>query len=724
MSEKKRNSFGGAGEEFLKGSSLVSSNSDIEDQISMLMSHANLMETMKTLDFAVSYYQEKNFLRGEQYGYKPFIVKLDTALQVLGIHIQVIPDRAKGTYRVKAKGEIVYLYNPKDDITLKEFVPEYHIDQEAKMGEPFRSPYLSFRIDFPEDRDYDTRTKYTFMISSIEGLAGYYRSRTVAAPQSDESNIVVISTTGEVVQKEIDYINALMRTFIDREQYRQNQKGLRTISFIDEQLDTAQTTLQQAEAGVQLAQSGSGVLGDASMRSDQLFSDRSRLQSERTRIQARIDYLGYVVQTMEQSSAGGTYPMAPSASSVDVPVMNSLITQYNNDVNELAQKNLVERQATPTTVALRRKVQTGREQITNTAKGLLVEAQAELRAVAGQIGSISSQLYALPASSRRLEGAQRTYALKEELYTYLAQKRAEAQIAVASEEVDKLVVDRAMLASFGPVAPDKKVVLGGALLVGLVLPLGFILLRDLMNDRIADLEELKRLSPIPVLSTIPTSKRKRVLPDEPKSLLAESFRTARINLQYLDPGQSKQVLGFTSSSSGEGKTFCAINMATVMAMTGKRTVLIDADMRRPRVADYLGLQEGPGLSTYLIGECTLDQALRPSDIAGLDVITAGPLPPNPLELVEQPRLEKLFAELRTRYDQIVVDSSPMGLVSEFVVLLRHVDVSLYVVRQGHTRRGQLRLINEMYAGKKVEHMDLLLNDVKTEHGEGYGYYAE
>jgi capsular exopolysaccharide synthesis family protein len=182
-------------------------------------------------------------------------------------------------------------------------------------------------------------------------------------------------------------------------------------------------------------------------------------------------------------------------------------------------------------------------------------------------------------------------------------------------------------------------------------------------------------------------------------------------------------VGFTSSSSGEGKTFCAINMATVMAMSGKRTVLIDADMRRPRVAEYLQLKAGPGLSTYLIGECTLPEALQKSDIPGLEVIAAGPLPPNPLELVEQPRLEQLFADLRDRYDMIIVDCSPMGLVSEFVVVMRHLDVSLYVVREGFTRRGQLRLINEMHAAKKVEHLDLLLNDVKGDHS-GYGYYTE
>ena len=197
-------------------------------------------------------------------------------------------------------------------------------------------------------------------------------------------------------------------------------------------------------------------------------------------------------------------------------------------------------------------------------------------------------------------------------------------------------------------------------------------------------------------------------------------------MQYLNPNAQRQVVGFTSSTSGEGKTFCALNMATVMALTGKRVVLIDADMRRPRVAETLGMEIDKGLSTFLIGECTLDQMVRPTDIPGLDVIAAGPIPPNPLELVELPSMENLFRELRSKYDHIVVDASPMGLVSEFVIIMRHVDITLYVVRQGYTRRGALRLINDMHKEKKVERIELILNDVTAGagYGEGYGYYTK
>jgi capsular exopolysaccharide synthesis family protein len=270
------------------------------------------------------------------------------------------------------------------------------------------------------------------------------------------------------------------------------------------------------------------------------------------------------------------------------------------------------------------------------------------------------------------------------------------------------------------------VVLGGAFAIGFIIPLLLLMLMDLVNDKIGGLDELKRLTAIPILATIPSSKRKRITPDEPKSLLAESFRTARINLQYLNANAPRQVVGMTSSTSGEGKTFCSINLATVITLSGKRTLLIDADMRRPRVHEYLELPDGPGLSTLLIGECTVEQAIRRSGIQGLDVITAGPIPPNPLELVESPRMAELFAKARERYDHIVVDASPMGLVSEFKIIMGHVDVILYVVRQGHTRRPMLRNVNELYHDGKLPHANMILNDVKAGdgYGEGYGYYTK
>ena len=725
MSEKSRSSFGASQDDFIKGVSYLRGSTDIEDQISVLTSRSNITKTLKRLDLGINYFETDNLLTVEKYEYPPFFVKLDTlALQVTDIPVHVSVDRVKGTYRVKAKGRNVQLYNVQKQEVMPEFIPDYEVDQTVAVGQPFVAKNLGFTIEFPEDRQYDGKDHF-FIIRNLDGLVNEYRGKVLAEPLSDKSNIVVLRSKGEVVQKERRFLNKLMDTYIEGELYKQQQKGLKTINFIDQQIGTVSDSLRQAENSIVGFRGSSGGMMSATGTSDQLFSERSRLEDERSILMRRRSYCRSVLEKVRGASDLRNVP-APSSSGIDDPVLNNLVLDVIKLSADLAAANLSTVRSNPTVIAMERKLRNMTASLAQTAESLVQQADISIADVNRRLGRIGYEFNQLPENERRLGNIERQFKLSEGLYNYLMEKRAEAGIAIASDQIDKVVVDEARQQGLGPVAPDKKVVLGGALVLGLLLPMGFIILRDFFNDRVVDADELKRLSPVPLLAMIPTSKRKRVLPDEPKSMLAESFRTARINLQYLNVGAQRQVIGFTSSMSGEGKTFCAVNMATIMALSGKRTLLIDADMRRPRVAEALELGEGSGLSTYLIGEADMQGLVRTTNIPGLEVITAGPIPPNPLELVEQERLSDLFRTMRGSYDHIIMDASPMGLVSEYVILMRHVDVTLYVARQGVTRRSALRLISEMFQERKVANVNLLLNDVKPGqgYGEGYGYYTK
>jgi capsular exopolysaccharide synthesis family protein len=725
MSEKGRNKLGGS-EEFLKGSSLLGGNSDIEDQVEVLTSFTNMTKTLKRLDFGISYFERKNFLTNEKYEYPPFYVVLDTvAVQVYGIPIHVSVDREAGTYRVKAKADYAPLYNVQKQVELEGFIVDYDIDQEARIGEPFVAEGLSFSIEFPEDRDYGPGITHYFTINALDALVAEYRAKTVAVPLSDESNIVHVSSTGQVSSKEKQFLNKLLETYIEGELYRRNQKGLKTINFIEDQIGIVSDSLRNVETSMEGFRGSSGGMMSAISTSDALFQERSRLERERSMLLSRRQYCTSIMEKIRSSSDLRNVP-APSSSGIDDPVLNNLVLEITRLSAELAALNLTTVKSNPTVIAMERKVKNLSASLAQTAESLVEQVNISLQEVDRNLSRLNYQFNQLPENERKLGNITRKFKLSESLYNYLMEKRAEAGIAIASDQVDKFIVDEARNVTGKPIKPARKQVLGIALLLGLLVPVLIILIRDFFNDTITDIDQLKRLTPIPVLATIPNTKRKRILPDEPKSLLAESFRTTRINLQYLNPGALRQVVGITSSTSGEGKTFSAINLATVMALSGKRVLLIDADMRRPRVAETLELAQGVGLSTYLIGECRLEEMVQRTDVPGLDVVTAGPIPPNPLELVELPAMEELFKEVRSKYDHIVVDASPMGLVSEFVIIMRHVDLSLYVVRQGYTRRGALRLINDMYKEKKVERIDLILNDVKAGagYGEGYGYYTK
>jgi len=724
MGEKSRNSFGGGQDEFMKGMSFLQSGGDIEDHIAMLTSRTNVEKTMKRLDFGISYYEKYRFLTQERYDYPPFKVTLDTAsLHITGVPIHVEVNKEAGTYRVRAKAENVRLYNVNQQAVVDEFLEKVDIDQVAKIGDPFVGDRLSFKIEFPEDRKYNKDSDYYFYINSLDALVKMYQATTLAEPMSDASNIVMLGIVGEVVSKQRNYLDKLMSTFIEGELYKQQQKGLKTINFIDNQIGSVSDSLKQVESSMENFRGTSGGMMSAGITSDALFQDRSRLEDERSAVMQKRQYCTTILDKL-RSSEDFRNVAAPSSSGIDDPVLNNLVIQLTQLYADLAAQNLSTMKSNPTIIAMERKIQNIKSSLIETAQGLISQAEISLAELNRRLGGINYQFNQLPENERRLVNIERKFKLSDNLYNYLMEKRAEAGIAIASDQVDKTIVDEPRMSGFGPIAPDKKTALGGAILLGLFLPLAFILIRDFFNDRIEHLDDVKRISPIPILATIPGSKRKRILPSEPKSLLAESFRTARINLQYLNANAARQVIGFTSSSSGEGKTFCAVNLATVLALSGKRTLIVDADMRRPKLGETLDLPEGVGLSTYLIGETNLDDIIVRTDIEGMDAITAGPVPPNPLELVEMPRMTELFRELRARYDQVIVDASPMGLVSEYVIITRHVDVTLYVVRQNYTHRSALRVVNEMFLDKKVGRIDLLLNDVKAGQGYGSGYYTK
>ncbi len=724
LGNKKRTGFN-ENSEFIKGTSYLSNSVDLEDNLAVLTSNKIMTSTLQRLDFGLTYFTTKYFLKQEQYAYPPFFVKLDSmAVQVIDIPIEVEVDRNARTYRVRAKGKNVRLYNVKTQEVLPELIEEYEVDQVVPMDSMFVGNRLSFRIRFPEDRVYDKNTKYHFEINSLTDLVRVYRAMTMAMPLSDESNVVSLSIQMEVVEKGQAFLNKLMETYIDYELDKQQQKGRKTIDFIDKQIGTVSDSLQKVESSMEQFRGVSGGMISTASTQDALFQERSRLEDERSNILKRRNYCSSVLSKIRSSSDLRNVP-APSSSGIDDPVLNNLVIEITRLSADLAAQNLsTGSRSNPTVIAMERKLNNLKASLAQTAESLVEQADISLSEVNRRLGRTNFQYNQLPENERQLVNIERKFKLSDNLYNYLMEKRAEAGIAIASDQVDKSVVDTARMLGFKHVSPSKSKILGLAFFLGLILPVGFIFLRDLVRDRIDNVEELKRLSRLPVLAVIPSSKRKRISPDEPKSLLAESFRTARVNLQYLNANSARQVIGFTSSSSGEGKTFCAVNLATVMAQAGKRTLLIDADMRRPNVARMLELPEGQGLSTWLIGEASLDPLITRTDVLGLDVITAGPIPPNPLDLAESTRMAELINTVRGRYDQVIIDASPLGLVSEYVLLMQLVDVTLYVVREGKTGRSALRMINEMVDQKKVANVDLVLNDVRSRNGDGYGYYTK
>ncbi|MEM9023178.1 MAG: polysaccharide biosynthesis tyrosine autokinase, partial [Bacteroidota bacterium] len=342
-----------------------------------------------------------------------------------------------------------------------------------------------------------------------------------------------------------------------------------------------------------------------------------------------------------------------------------------------------------------------------------------------RIAALDEQVRLLPQSERTLVDIQRLLTLSENLYIFLMEKRAEAAITRSSNTPDVKVVEPAMQLD-QPIYPNRKLAYFIALVLGVLVPFLIIFLRDRFDDRITDKDQLMSLTSIPFLGMVPhlTDLNPIAVFSRPKSSVAEAFRILRSNINFFGGEENgSRVMLITSSIAEEGKTFCAVNLATVIAMSGKKTVILGLDLRKPKLHSNFNLPNDIGLSNYLASGngVHLSDIVLATNIPNLDFIPSGPTPPNPAELLMSERIGNLIEKLKEDYDFVILDTPPTGLVTDAFILKQHSDLNIYITRQGHTRRLMVRNTDELYRQKRFQDICILLNDVRSSYGYNYGY---
>ena len=544
-------------ENSVKDSKAAASPTAITDEIGILKSFSTIDRTLKELDFGITFYTVKDYVKSEKYGDAPLSVVIDSAVNQI-IETPIYIERLSSTrYKVRASGKSVKVYNFYTD-QVESVVNDVDIEQEVAVDKPFVNKYLSFSLKFNEKRKAeDDGIKMYFVLNSSQSIAEQYQRKLSVLPLSPESEIAELSITGPVASKEKKFITKLIDVYLKDELQKENQLALRTIEFINHQLEGLTDT---------------------------------------------------------------------------------------TDTNHVR--------------------------------------------------------------------------------NYLLEKRVEARIALASNSVKKIVVDKPYVVAGGDaVWPRRDIVMFLGFAGGLLFAFIFIVLKDALNDNLITQDDVEENTKIPFIGTIShASKREQnSIVAHARSPVGESFRSLRVNLQYLTLGASANVIGITSSRESEGKTFCSVNLAAVMAYSGRRTILVDTDMRRPRVASYFQLENRKGLSNFLVGDGSIKEIINNTDHKGFDVITSGPIPPNPIDLIGNPRMEELINSLKQTYSTIILDSPPVGYVSEYIILMKYTDANLYIVRSDYTNRNSLKKINKLFERKKLNNFSVLLNDVKPTKSSGYGY---
>jgi capsular exopolysaccharide synthesis family protein len=381
----------------------------------------------------------------------------------------------------------------------------------------------------------------------------------------------------------------------------------------------------------------------------------------------------------------------------------------------------------PSLIVLDKEIQLTSNALTETLNNLLKNAEIEMQSMEARYASIQERLSGLPDTERKLISIQRDFNLNNELYTYLLQKKAEASISLASNIPQVQIIDPAMIEAAQHIGPNIYKDLIGGFCLGFLVPFIFILFTELFNTRIESVEEIEKLTKLPILDGIIHSKYKDSLPVDknPNSGIAESFRLLKANLRSFIESPDKKIISFNSLVSGEGKSFVSSNFAVILSLsiTGKKILLIEGDMRKPKLSKLFTENNANGLSTYLQGKKEFNEIVCETSTPNLYFVPAGEIPQNPTEILESERFKDFLEEARRHFDYIILDNAPIALVPDGLLTSQFVDLNIFVIRLNYSRKNEIKDINKTVSVNNIKNAIIVVNDSnKKQYGYGNKYW--
>ena len=698
-----------AASEFLYGDEYFGVSTSIVNESILIKSFSQLKEALQDLNAEVSYFREGNVLTSELYGNSPIKVDIDTTSSHIPFDV---------FFRCKLHGDEGFELSVRDNDELtKKFE-----DRTFQFGELIKVSGFKFVITKNVANGF---SDVLFKCNDLTKLASNYRNRIVIAPFEKESSILKISIQGTNPDKEIDFLNTVVTNYISRGLDEKNLNATKTIEFIDVQLAKITDSLGLIENQLEVfKKSNSGI--DLTGERQVLLERILELDQEKARLDIKDKYLDYLAEYLTNSETSEGLVVPSSLGIVD-PTLSQLIDQLIQNQIEL---QLIENEINtenPVIQAKQDRITQVRKNILENLNNLKKANKISTGEIENRLSDLNQKLQSLPGVERQFVDIQRTYNLSETLYLFLMEKKAEAAIARSSNTPDLKLVDASMVVG-SPIKPKPMRNYMVAVILGFLIPVIVILLLDFFDHKVRGREDILKYSgEIPFLGVVGHSSKNLdlVVEKQSKSAVAESFRSIRSNLKYMvsENGKSNTFL-ITSSISGEGKTFCALNIAYIFAISGKKTLLMGADMRRPNMYKKIGIDGEIGLSNYLADIVDIDKIIQTSSFQDLHVISAGNIPPNPAELLIGTRMKDLMKYAKENYRYIILDTPPVGLVSDALELTKYSDANVFVVRQNYSLKPSLINISDMYRNKKIEDLAILFNDVdlrKRNYGYGYGY---
>jgi capsular exopolysaccharide synthesis family protein len=704
-------------------SGLFSTNQNFQNEIWVLKSSPVLAQTLKNLDLSVTYYRKEGIRYLDAYKNTPFnIVLQQNHVQPINVKFY-ITFMNNEYFAIRAESGITSFYNfENNEISYRK--DNWSFSKNGRVGELIETNDIAFIVELNSPKKIEVKTSYGFKFTDIPSLVTIYKKVLQVNSVDKLATIVGINLKSGSILKGTDLLNELMYVYSVQNLERKNHLASITIDYIDKQLNEISDSLNKTEVNLQTFRSSNQLL-NITEQANGISAQYVDLQNKLAELVARKKYYDYVSGYLLKNDNFSDM-IAPSSMGIPDPLLNNLMTQLI--AAQAQQSNLVQNNQEKNPLVQKLSIQ-----IDNIKKTISENISASGRTTSisidemnARIRKIENEISRLPATQRQLGSIERKYKLNDAIYNYMLEKRAEAKITKASNLPDNIIIEPAKLVGLGPVSPNKQLNYLIALLLGLIVPFGYLMIRNTLKNKVGTQDDIEQLTNVPVLGKILHNKYKtsNVMFEFPKSNIAESFRALRTNLDFYVRGGQKKVIMVTSSIEGEGKSFIALNLAMSYAQLGRRTILLDFDMRKRKIFFDEKTESMDGLSSYLIDHVNLQDIIIKSPHVNLDYIISGVMPPNPTELMALDKTEKLITLLKNDYDCIVMDATPLAQVTDAYLLINFAEVKVMVARYNHTIKKVFSLVMKDLDQKNIDHVCIVLNDNRynrDQYGYGYGY---
>lgn len=695
----------------------------INNEIELLKSYTLNHRVVDNLNWRTAWYENDFLVWKGLYTKEPFVVQeIDNGLNTEGIYLTVTPE-GEGRYQLEADGTGL-INNEPMDVSFSETIT---------LGEPFQNDFFNFTLHAKEGVEIDEDQEYRFVFQNINKQTFSYLEKIQIVQTDKQGEVIRLSLEGTEALRNIHYLNELIRVYLDLKLEQQTQTQKRSLEFIDKQLSGISDSLNVAGTTFTEFRSRNQII-DLSAQGTLVMEQLSEIERQKSQQQIQLEYFRNLLTYLEKDENINQIS-TPSVVGIEDPSLNALVLRLGELYSRREVLSFSAYENNPTLVLLNKEIRQVNEQLRENLINLIDNAQISIKSLDARQSRINSDLNNLPGQEQQMINIQRKYQLTSEIYTFLLQKRAEIEIALAAAVVDIQIIDPARMERIVKTGRGNLILLLFGAFLGLLLPVIYILLADQLNSKIHLQEDVEKLTKLTIIGNVLHSRAKSelVVVEHPTAPISESYRTIRTNLQYKfsEPGQ--KVIGIHSISPGEGKTFTSTNLASILAMNDKKTLLIGADMRKPRLHQLFGLANSQGLSNYLVGQFGETDITKQTLIDNLWVIPSGPIPPNPAELLERPRMTALMEWAKKEFDYIIFDNAPVSMVTDGLITCRHADLNLFILRYGVSNKDQLKFINEITGKGNMPNAALVINDIKLD-GYGYsysykyaygkGYYAE